>query len=211
MLSDSVTTRWRRRAGQISVRLSGVSSWNKALAAMCHHGVCGHSWERAGKTVDSHGTACSCIGDIGDIHERHRFAESLWRSFDDSSAALAHVATSPGRLLLYCPSYRINDGLAEEATEGLLDATACPSPVVWLAYWIDELSIGKDGKEWAWGDFLISWIPGRLCPLVDKGRGVDPVDCTLWADSQEAQRVPSIARLSDALGDTSRFLGVPVG
>jgi hypothetical protein len=84
---------------------------------------------------------------------------------------LQHRQTAPhgaqGRLLRYWPEENLADGAAEYASVGFFDADNTPPWDSWVMF-----SSGM----------LVSWVPGELIELVDRGVDANPEGCIAWFD-----------------------------
>ncbi|HYX53273.1 MAG TPA: hypothetical protein VE783_07460 [Candidatus Limnocylindrales bacterium] len=77
-----------------------------------------------------------------------------------------------GRLLCYCPAENLACGAAEVQSLGFFDVDNTPPWDTWVAY--------SEGV-------LLSWVPGELVELVNRGVQVNPEECIAWYDMRFPQ------------------------
>jgi hypothetical protein len=100
---------------------------------------------------------------------REQIVQSVISKRSKLIRTLQHAQTTPhlaqGRLLRYWPEENLADGAAEYASVGFFDADNTPPWDTWVAF-----SRGM----------LVSWVPGELVELVDKGINANPEGCIAW-------------------------------
>jgi hypothetical protein len=79
-------------------------------------------------------------------------------------------------LLLFQPSWSLNDGATPPVSEGFIDGQCFPPWDTWLAM------VSQSGGE---GNALITWVPEWASPLVNDAIQVDPAGCLCWIRSEE--------------------------
>jgi hypothetical protein len=98
-----------------------------------------------------------------------------------------------GRLLLYYPDASLSDGAAEAETDGFFDVHNVPPWDTWLGLFRDGSS------DPSFTDYIVSWVPGDLVPLVERGISVNPEQCILWLADAPVPLVKTLRSL-DLLG-----------
>jgi len=103
--------------------------------------------------------------------ERERIVQSVISKRSALIPTLQYVQTAPhgaqGRLLRYWPEENLACGAAEYASVGFFNADNTPPWDTWVAFS---------------GGMLLSWVPGELIELVDRGIHSNPEGCIAWLE-----------------------------
>ncbi len=79
-------------------------------------------------------------------------------------------------MAVYFPDEQLADGAAEAESRGFFDVRDTPAWDTWIGLYVDRQR----------GDYLVSWVPNPLIPLVGLGISVNPMDCIAWLRAPEA-------------------------
>jgi hypothetical protein len=104
-----------------------------------------------------------------DDKARKRIVEKLIAKRHESVAKLEHRQMQPhaiqGRLLSYWPDENLACGAAEVQSLGFFDADNTPPWDLWVAF-SDRM--------------LLSWVPGELVEIAQRGIDINPEGCIAW-------------------------------
>jgi len=89
----------------------------------------------------------------------------LLRSRLSTTLPYSDAGSAEGRLLVYVPEENLADGAAEVESNWFFDTENAPPWDSWVAY---------SNRT------LLSWVPARLVPLVQRGIDVNPEECIRW-------------------------------
>ena len=108
-----------------------------------------------------------------------------------------------GRILLFNPFASLNDGIAEEKSQGFFDVCNTPAWDTWVTF-VEERD-RRRGGYWqgglGWDEYLVCWIPPKLVATADLGVQSNAEGCLSWADDG------NLAMLSVARFANDGFLG----
>jgi hypothetical protein len=99
-----------------------------------------------------------------------------------------------GRLLVYYPDLELADGAAEAETGGFFDVNDTPPWDTWVGLVADPQLTGEGPAA----EYLISWVPATLVPIVQKGIDVSMVECIAWLENTNTGLASRVQRVGFA-------------